>query len=158
MHGMPIEPVQIESSYNKSTAAGFLNPYKLLLLTYDGQKPPSPAFHTALAAWVRSGGALIVVDDDKDPYNQATDWWNSGDYTLRTLENSYFRYWALRRTRPDCTLLGEALYSMSRNVRLLLPTIALGPHSCSHCSTRPPGPFIYRSKKHTRLYFGAGRM
>jgi hypothetical protein len=78
MHGMPTEPVQIESSYNKSTAAGFLKPYKILLLTYDGQKPPSPAFHTALATWVRSGGALIVVDDDKDPYNQATDWWNSG--------------------------------------------------------------------------------
>jgi hypothetical protein len=78
MHGMPTEPVQIESSYGKTTAMGFLKPYKILLLTYDGQKPPSPAFHTALAAWVRSGGALIVVDDDKDPYNQATDWWNSG--------------------------------------------------------------------------------
>ena len=52
MRGMPVEPVQIESAYSKS-AAGFLNPYKLLLLTYDGQKPPSPKFHSALAAWVR---------------------------------------------------------------------------------------------------------
>ncbi len=78
MHGMPVEPVQIESSYSKTAPADFLKPYKVLLLTYEGQKPPSPAFHAVLAAWVRSGGALIVVDDDKDPYNQASDWWNSG--------------------------------------------------------------------------------
>ena len=78
MHGMPVEPVQIESSYSKTSAAGFLKPYRVLLLTYEGQKPPSPAFHNALAAWVRAGGALMVVDDDKDPYNQASDWWNSG--------------------------------------------------------------------------------
>ena len=77
MHGMPVEPVQIESTYSKS-APGFLRRYKVLLLTYDGQKPPSPAFHTALAAWVRGGGALIVLDDDQDPYNHAHDWWNSG--------------------------------------------------------------------------------
>ncbi len=78
LDGIPVEPVQIESTYSKSAPANFLNPYKVLLLTYDGQKPPSPAFHTALAAWVKQGGALIVVDDDKDPYNRATDWWNSG--------------------------------------------------------------------------------
>ncbi len=78
MHGMPVEPVQIESSYSKTSAAGFLKPYRVLLLTYEGQKPPSPAFHNALAAWVRAGGALMVVDDDKDPYSQASDWWNSG--------------------------------------------------------------------------------
>jgi hypothetical protein len=90
MHGMPIEPVQIESSYKKPTAAGFLKPYKILLLTYDGQKPPSPAFHTAVVAWVRSGGALIVVDDDKDPYNKASDWWNSGGQHFATPRQQLF--------------------------------------------------------------------
>ena len=78
LDGIPVEPVQIESTYSRSAPAGFLKPYKVLLLTYDGQKPPSPAFHAALAAWVKQGGALIVADDDKDPYNQASDWWNSG--------------------------------------------------------------------------------
>jgi hypothetical protein len=89
MRGMPVEPVQIESAYSKS-AAGFLDPYKLLLLTYDGQKPPSPEFHTALAAWVKAGGALIVLDDDKDPYNRATDWWNSDGNHFATPRDHLF--------------------------------------------------------------------
>ena len=71
--GVPVEPVQIESA----TAPGFLDRYKLLLLTYEGQKPPKPEFHTALAKWVRDGGALVVVDDDSDPYNAVREWWNT---------------------------------------------------------------------------------
>ncbi len=81
MRGIPVEPVQIESASDRNSAAGILSRYKVLLLTYEGQKPPSPDFHHALAAWVKAGGALIVVDDDSDPYNHATDWWNSdGDH------------------------------------------------------------------------------
>jgi hypothetical protein len=90
MRGIPVEPVQIESAYNKSVQ-GFLDPYKILLLTYEGQKPPSPAFHTALAAWVRAGGVLVVLDDDKDPYNQATDWWNSGGNHFATPREHLFQ-------------------------------------------------------------------
>ncbi len=90
MRGMPVEPVQIESTYSKS-AAGFLNRYKLLLLTYEGQKPPSPKFHSALAAWVRAGGALIVLDDDADPYNKATDWWNSQGNHFATPRDHLFQ-------------------------------------------------------------------
>lgn len=76
MHGIPAEPVQIESTYRGQDAASFLKQYKLLLLTYEGQKPPSPKFHDALAAWVKAGGALVVLDADTDPYNHAQDWWN----------------------------------------------------------------------------------
>jgi hypothetical protein len=71
---IPVEPVQIESA----TKAGFLDAYRLLFLTYEGQKPPDPAFHDALAAWVRRGGALVFVDDDSDPYNSVREWWNTG--------------------------------------------------------------------------------
>jgi hypothetical protein len=78
MRGMPVEPVQIESTYDERSKPDFLSQYKILLLTYEGQKPPSPKFHDAITSWVRAGGALIVMDDDKDPYNRASDWWNSG--------------------------------------------------------------------------------
>ena len=71
--GIPAEPVQIESA----GAAGFLDRYKMLLLTYEGQKPPRPEFHDVLAKWVRAGGALVVVDDDSDPYNAVREWWNT---------------------------------------------------------------------------------
>lgn len=91
MHGIPVEPVQVESTYQGANAAGFLRNYRLLLLTYEGQKPPSPKFHEALAAWVRNGGALVVVDDDRDPYNRATDWWSSGERHLATPRLDLFR-------------------------------------------------------------------
>ncbi len=106
MRGMPVEPVQIESTYGKA-AKGFLNPYKVLLLSYDGQKPPSPAFHTALAAWVRAGGALIVLDDDKDPYNHAKDWWNSNGNHFDTPRDHLFKTLGLA---PDA----EGLHAVGR--------------------------------------------
>jgi hypothetical protein len=84
--GVPVEPVQIESA----TASGFLSRYRLLLLTYEGQKPPTPAFHDALAAWVRAGGALVVVDNDDDPYNQVREWWNTAPNAFVTPRQHLF--------------------------------------------------------------------
>jgi hypothetical protein len=100
MRGMPVEPVQIESSYREGARADFLSPYPILELTYEGQKPPSPQFHEVLAAWVKAGGALIVVDDDKDPYNHATDWWNSGANHFATPRDHLFQTLGLK---PDAT-------------------------------------------------------
>ncbi len=90
MRGLPVEPVQIESTYRGGSAAGFLHQYKVLLLTYEGQKPPSPKFHDALAAWVKAGGVLVVVDDDSDPYNHAQDWWNRNGKTQATPREALF--------------------------------------------------------------------
>src|SRR5262249_30203662 len=84
--GWPVEPVQIESA----TAPGFLDRYKLLLLTYEGQKPPKPAFHEALAKWVRGGGALVVIDDDGDPYHAVREWWNSATEVCADCAQSRF--------------------------------------------------------------------
>ena len=106
MHGMPIEPVQIESTYSQS-APGFLSRYKILLLTYDGQKPPSLKFHTALAAWVRAGGALIVLDDDQDPYNRAREWWNSGKMHYDTPRDHLFDKLGLLPSAPGLHAVGH---------------------------------------------------
>jgi hypothetical protein len=85
-HGVPVEPVQIESS----SAAGFLNRYKMLLLTYEGQKPPAPEFHQVLSEWVREGGALVVVDGDDDPYNAVREWWNTAPNSYKTPREHLF--------------------------------------------------------------------
>jgi len=77
--GIPVTPVQLENV----TLPGFLDPQKVLLLTYQGHKPLSADVHTALAAWVGKGGVLIVADDDKDPYNQVREWWNDQGRTRR---------------------------------------------------------------------------
>jgi hypothetical protein len=86
MRGLPVEPVQIESA----TKPGFLDRYRLLLLTYEGQQPPNPQFHDALAAWVRRGGALLVIDDDADPYHQVKDWWNTSPHAYDTPRHHLF--------------------------------------------------------------------
>lgn len=78
--GLPVEPVQIENA----TRPKFLQSYRVLLLTYEGQKPPTPEFHKALAQWVRAGGALVVVDNDQDSYNSVHDWWNTAPLTYLT--------------------------------------------------------------------------
>jgi len=70
--GIPVTPVQLENV----TLPGFLDSQKVLMLSYQGQKPMSADVHAPLADWVKKGGTLVFVDDDKDPYNQAREWWN----------------------------------------------------------------------------------
>jgi hypothetical protein len=82
MRGLPVEPVQIETAQ--------LNRYKTLLLSYEGQKPPKPEFHESLATWVKAGGALVVIDDDRDPFNKVREWWNSGGMTYATPRHHLF--------------------------------------------------------------------
>lgn len=71
-HGVPVEVVQLENTPHP----GALAPYKLLLLTYEGQKPLRPEYHEALDAWVRGGGCLLYVGDGDDPYHRVRAWWN----------------------------------------------------------------------------------
>lgn len=98
--GMPIDPVQVE---NVTQKADFLNRYKVLVLTYEGQKPPTPQFHEALARWVKAGGVLVVIDDDKDPYHAVREWWNTGPMSYTTPRLHLFETLGLSAT-PAGTL------------------------------------------------------
>jgi hypothetical protein len=120
--GVPVEPVQIENI----TQSGYLNRYRLLLLTYEGQKPPAPEFHRALAEWVRQGGALVIVDDDSDPYCAARDWWNTAPLSYKTPRQHLLEALALT---PDAT----GLHRVGKGVVL---RAALSPSALSH---RPDG-------------------
>jgi hypothetical protein len=106
-HGVPVEPVQIESS----SVPGFLSRYKMLLLTYEGQKPPAPEFHAVLAQWVREGGALVVVDGDDDPYNAVREWWNAAPNSYKTPREHLFE-------RLGIPLDAEGLFHVGRGVVL----------------------------------------
>ncbi len=103
--GLPVEPVQVESAVKP----GFLNSYRVLLLTYEGQKPPTPQFHAALAQWVRRGGALIVVDDDHDPYNAVHDWWNTAPMAYATPRHHLFQTLGLPIHTVGQTTVGKGV-------------------------------------------------
>lgn len=110
-HGMPVEPVQIESS----TAPGFLSRYKLLLLTYEGQKPPTPEFHQALAQWVRKGGALVIVDNDDDPYNAVREWWNTAPNSFKTPRQHLFKLLGLQQDAAGLHRVGRGVVVSERS-------------------------------------------
>ena len=73
-HGIAVRPTLLE---NAMRYPGYLDRYKVLVLSYEFQKPYSPGFHAVLADWVQRGGVLVYVGADTDPFHQARDWWNS---------------------------------------------------------------------------------
>lgn len=70
--GIPVEPVQLETA----VTTGSLGRFKVLVMTYEGMKPMDAQANQAIADWVKAGGALVFVDDDRDPYNAVKSWWN----------------------------------------------------------------------------------
>lgn len=84
--GIPVTPVQLENV----VLSDYLDGFRMLLLTYEGMKPLSPEVHQALAAWVKRGGALLVVDDDADPYNHVREWWNQDGNHFATPREDLF--------------------------------------------------------------------
>ena len=86
-HGIPVTPVQLENV----AVPHYLEGFKLLLLSYQGQKPLSPDVHGPLVQWVKNGGALVVIDDDADPYNAVRDWWNTEGLALATPRQHLFQ-------------------------------------------------------------------
>jgi hypothetical protein len=64
--------------------------FRVLLLSYHGQKPQSPEVQAPLADWVRRGGVLLVVDDDKDPFNSVREWWNQNGFKYSTPREHLF--------------------------------------------------------------------
>jgi hypothetical protein len=95
--GMPVTPVQLENM----VVPRYLNGFKVLLLSYHGQKPLSQEVHAELADWVKGGGALVVVDDDSDPYNQVREWWNSDGNKFATPRQELFARLRLTETSFD---------------------------------------------------------
>ncbi|SDT43526.1 hypothetical protein [Microlunatus soli] len=74
--GQAVRPVQLE---NVITTPGALDDLDVLILSYEFQKPLTPALHYALAGWVSRGGALLYVGDGADPYHRIRQWW-TGSY------------------------------------------------------------------------------
>lgn len=87
MHGLPVTPVQLENV----TIPHYLDGFRVLFLSYDGQKPQTPAVHPPLADWVRQGGVLVACDADADPYLAVHEWWNSHGNDYKTPRQDLFK-------------------------------------------------------------------
>ncbi len=97
-HGVPVDLPVLD---NVMRFPGYLDKYKVLLLSYDYQKPYSPGIHAVLADWVARGGALIFVDSRKDAYNKAKDWWNASTPSYETPGDHLLMSLGLRGDEPS---------------------------------------------------------
>jgi hypothetical protein len=73
-HGIPARAVKLD---NVLRFPGYLDRYKILLLSYEFQKPLHPGIHAVLADWVARGGTLVYIGAETDPFHKAKDWWNT---------------------------------------------------------------------------------
>ncbi|MDB6135199.1 MAG: hypothetical protein JWM59_3442 [Verrucomicrobiales bacterium] len=104
-HGVPVTPVQLENVGLK----GYLDSFRLLVMSYQGQKPMTPEVHTALADWVKAGGVLVFADDDSDPYLKVREWWNTGDHHFGTPREHLFAQLGWNPSHPPQTLETQAI-------------------------------------------------
>ena len=73
--GLPIRPVQLE---NVTRYPGYLDNYKMLVLSYEFMKPLTADVNVALVNYVSEGGILVYVGDSLDPFHNIKSWWNTG--------------------------------------------------------------------------------
>ncbi|AZN43282.1 hypothetical protein [Paenibacillus albus] len=71
--GIPLRTVQLD---NILTFPGYLDGYRVLLLSYEFMKPEHPGIHQSIGQWVREGGVLIYIGDGSDPFHTVSEWWN----------------------------------------------------------------------------------
>lgn len=72
-NGIPLKIIQMEHLINYRP----LKDIKILLLSYEGQKPLDKEYHNIIKDWVNEGGSLLIIDDNSDRYNELNNWWKS---------------------------------------------------------------------------------
>jgi hypothetical protein len=73
--GIPIQVAQLERTSEK----GYLDPYKVILLSYDIMKPMKAEYNQAIADWVKKGGVLVFFGGT-DAYNALPEWWRKAGF------------------------------------------------------------------------------
>jgi len=75
-HGVPIDVVPVE----RAGESGFLDPYRVIFMSYDAWLPQSKAQQDALVTWVKRGGILAFLGgsrySDIKPSEQYGVWWS----------------------------------------------------------------------------------
>jgi hypothetical protein len=98
--GLPVRPVQLE---NIVRYPGYLDDYKLLVLSYEFQKPLSADINIMLADYVQKGGILCYYGDGKDPFHRVRSWWNTGKHSDPSPLEHLLRLFGLPEDAPEGT-------------------------------------------------------
>jgi hypothetical protein len=105
--GIPIAPICLE----RFADPGYLEKYKIIMLSYDYMKPADASVHTALADWVQRGGSLIVFRGGDNAEDVPSSWWRNGD--VRTpVDDLFAKLGVSSRTRTPQTRPGPRSASL----------------------------------------------
>ncbi|MBU7592913.1 hypothetical protein [Metabacillus halosaccharovorans] len=118
--GIMVRPVQFD---NVRRFSNYLNDYRLLILSYEFQKPEYPDLHMALAKWVREGGVLIYVGNDQDPYHHVREWWNTGKIKYDVPREHLFESLGLSNEKE------QSIYEIEKGV---LGFLNISPEDCAN--------------------------
>lgn len=108
--GIPVETVHIENLENINT----LKNVKVLIMSYANMKPLSPAYHQALAEWVKKGGTLIYYGRDNDPFQNVKEWWNTGSNSFASPSEHLFKLLGIK------TDSGEQVYTVEKGKTIIV--------------------------------------
>lgn len=110
--GIPVRPVQLD---NIRRFAGYLDDYRVLVLSYEFMKPEFPDLHNAIAGWVKDGGILIYVGDGSDAFHQIKEWWNTGKSKYTTPTEHLFESLGLSaKIEPNIYKIGKGVLGYLR--------------------------------------------
>lgn len=105
--GVPIRPVQLD---NVRRFSGYLEDYRVLLLSYEFMKPEHADLHNAIAGWVKNGGILIYVGDGSDAFHKVNEWWNTGKRKYENPAEHLFESLGLEvKLKPDIYCVGKGV-------------------------------------------------
>ncbi|SFE20687.1 hypothetical protein SAMN05216378_2715 [Paenibacillus catalpae] len=118
-HGAAVRPVQLD---NAGRFPGYLDDYRVLVLSYEYMKPESSGLHNVLAEWVKEGGTLIYVGDGSDDFHGVREWWNQGGKKYASPMEHLFASLGLETT------LAQGSYAVGKGCLAYLP---LHPSQCA---------------------------
>ena len=117
--GIPVLPIPME---NITKFANYLKKYKIILMSYEFMKPMNPSAHYLLLEWVKKGGVLVYVGDNRDSFHQVEEWWNTGDCKYETPADHLIEVFGLtskiktlkKKSNQTSRILLDCIYSVGK--------------------------------------------
>ncbi len=102
--------------------ADYLKKFDVLVLSYDFMKPPTGQLHESLVEWVRQGGVLLYVGNERPGEFDAVDaWWNRAPHSYAKPVDHLFHTMGVRTSRR------RSAESVGKGACLSLPIAAASP-------------------------------
>lgn len=95
-NGIPANAVIMEQLTERQALADI----KVLVASFEMQKPMRKEYNEAIADWVKAGGVLVYVGDESNPFHHVREWWNDEGKTSVTARDDLWKRLGLSADNP----------------------------------------------------------